>query len=104
METDAPGLDLLTLFVVFGLSHGLLTLILSAVWRESPSLGVGRLALGQGGIFLGALLAASTDRCRPSPRATSRPSTNAILLDRIQAKKLDMGDGTCHSTHRRKRF
>ncbi len=53
-----PGLDLLTLFVVFGLSHGLLTLILFAVWRENPSLGVGRLALGQGGIFLGALLAA----------------------------------------------
>jgi signal transduction histidine kinase len=53
-----PGLDLLTLFVVFGLSHGLLTSILFAVWRESPSPGVGRLALGQGGIFLGALLAA----------------------------------------------
>lgn len=53
-----PGLDLLTLFVVFGLSHGLLTLILFAVWRENPSPGVGRLALGQGGIFLGALLAA----------------------------------------------
>src|SRR3954470_9016028 len=53
-----PGLDLLTLFVVFGLSHGLLTLILFAVWRENPSIGVGRLALGQGGIFLGALLAA----------------------------------------------
>jgi signal transduction histidine kinase/CheY-like chemotaxis protein len=53
-----PGLDLLTLFVVFGLSHGLLTLILFAVWRENPSLGVGRLALGQGGIFLGAVLAA----------------------------------------------
>src|SRR4051812_9242351 len=53
-----PGLDLLTLFVVFGMSHGLLTLILFAVWRENPSLGVGRLALGQGGIFLGALLAA----------------------------------------------
>ncbi len=53
-----PGLDLLTLFVVFGLSHGLLTLILFAVWRENPSPGVVRLALGQGGIFLGALLAA----------------------------------------------
>src|SRR4051794_7269201 len=53
-----PGLDLLTLFVVFGLSHGLLTSILFAVWRENPSPGVGRLALGQGGIFLGALLAA----------------------------------------------
>jgi len=53
-----PGLDLLTLFVVFGLSHGLLTLILFAVWRENPSPGVGRLALGQGGIFVGALLAA----------------------------------------------
>jgi signal transduction histidine kinase/ActR/RegA family two-component response regulator len=53
-----PGLDLLTLFVVFGLSHGLLTLILFAVWRENPSIGVGRLALGQGGIFLGALLVA----------------------------------------------
>ncbi|HEY4596852.1 MAG TPA: hypothetical protein VIJ02_10655, partial [Thermoanaerobaculia bacterium] len=49
---------MLTLFVVFGLSHGLLTLILFAVWRENPSPGVGRLALGQGGIFLGALLAA----------------------------------------------
>src|SRR3954452_17528354 len=52
------GLDILTLFVVFGLSHGLLTLILFAVWRENPSPGVGRLALGQGGIFFGALLAA----------------------------------------------
>jgi signal transduction histidine kinase len=52
------GLDVLTLFVVFGLSHGLLTSILFAVWRENPSPGVGRLALGQGGIFFGALLAA----------------------------------------------
>src|SRR6185312_3437638 len=52
------GLDILTLFVVFGLSHGLLTLILFAVWRENPSPGVGRLALGQGGIFFAALLAA----------------------------------------------
>src|SRR3954465_10996743 len=52
------GLDILTLFVVFGLSHGLLTLILFAVWRENPSPGVGRLPPRPGGIFLGALLAA----------------------------------------------
>ena len=43
-----PSLDLLTLFVVFGLSHGLLTLILFAVWRESPSPGVDRLAVLDG--------------------------------------------------------
>ncbi len=71
-----PGLDILTLFVVFGLSHGLLTLILFAVWRENPSPGVGRLALGQGGIFFGALLAALDG---PLPRVVTFYGANLVF-------------------------
>ena len=48
--------DVLTLFVVFGSSYGLLALILFAVWRENPSPGLSRLALGQGVVAGGALL------------------------------------------------
>ena len=48
-----PQLDVLTLFVVFGASHGILALILFFVWRENPATGLGWLALGQTGVFLG---------------------------------------------------
>lgn len=49
-------LDVLTLLVVSGLSRGILALILFYVWRENPAPGLGWLALGQGGSFLGSLL------------------------------------------------
>ena len=51
-----PQLDVLTLFVVFGSCHGILALILFFVWRENPAGGLGWLALGQTGVFLGSVL------------------------------------------------
>jgi signal transduction histidine kinase/CheY-like chemotaxis protein len=70
-------LDAMTLFVVCGLSYGLLTLVLLSVWREHRWPGLDRLMLGHACVLLGTMPAALRD---VAPRLVTIYAANVLSV------------------------